>query len=192
VANGKSPQWIVYPSRAAWEQRDANGFIKEDFKVASNLTVNFGMRWDWTGVPWEKWGRMLEPTTGFAGAFGISGTNFANSLWTPGADTGALTQLQTEGKNSANPGTTLYKNYFKGFEPAVGLNWAIPYFGKNKTVLRLGYGISRPMTLSFLDSSGVVTQFSDITTVTSIAPTFSPILVFPSRRPIAIHCRHGL
>ena len=63
VANGKNPQWIVYPSRAAFEQRDANGFIKDDFKVTSNLTVNFGMRWDWVGVPWEKWGRMLEPTT---------------------------------------------------------------------------------------------------------------------------------
>jgi hypothetical protein len=172
VANGAKPQWIVYPSRAAWEQRDANGFIKDDFKVAENLTINFGMRWDWVGVPWEKWGRMLEPTTGFAGAFGISGTNFSNAMWTPGANSGALTQLQTVGPNSANPNTQLYKNYFKSFEPAFGLSWAIPYFGRNKTVLRVGFGLSRPMTQSFLDISGVVTQFSDITTLTSVAPTF--------------------
>ncbi len=178
VANGKNPAWIVYPSRAAWEQRDANGFIKDDFKVASNLTVNFGMRWDWTGVPWEKWGRMLEPTNGFAGGFGTSGTNF-NSLWSPGANTGSLTQLQTVGKNSANPNTTLYNNYYKGFEPQIGLSWAIPYFGANKTVLRLGFGISRPMTLSFLDISGVVTQFADTTTNTSVAPTFLGNLSLP-------------
>ncbi len=179
VANGKNPQWIVYPSRAAWEQRDANGFIKDDFKVTSNLTVNFGMRWDWTGVPWEKWGRMLEPTNGFAGAFGISGTSFASTLWTPGASSGSLTQLQTVGRNSSNPGTTLYKDYYKGFEPVVGLSWAIPYFGKNKTVLRAGYGLSRPMTLSFLDISGVVTQFATTTTVTSVAPTFLGNLNLP-------------
>jgi len=180
VANGKSPQWIVYPSRAAWEQRDANGFIKDDFKVASNLTVNFGMRWDWVGVPWEKWGRMLEPTNGFTGAFGLSGTNFANSLWTPGASAGSsLTQLETVGKNSANPNTLLYKNYFKSFEPAVGLSWAIPYFGKNKTVLRLGYGMSRPMTQSFLDISGVVTQFGNSATQSSVAPTFLNQLSLP-------------
>ena len=171
VANGKNPQWIVYPSRAAFEQRDANGFIKDDFKVTSNLTVNFGMRWDWVGVPWEKWGRELEPTNGFAGAFGISGTNF-NALWSPGAASGSLTQMETVGAHSANPGQQLYKNYYHAFEPAVGLSWAIPYFGRNKTVLRVGYGMSRPMTLSFLDISGDVTQFATSATFSAVAPTF--------------------
>jgi hypothetical protein len=171
VANGKNPQWIVYPSRAAFNQRDANGFIKDDFKVAKNLTVNFGMRWDWVGVPSEKWGRELSPTNGFAGAFGISGTNF-NALWSPGANSGSLTQMETVGPNSANPGQQLYKNYYHAFEPAVGLSWAIPYFGLNKTVLRVGYGMSRPMTLSFLDISGDVTQFATSATYSAVAPTF--------------------
>ena len=172
VANGKNPQWIVYPSRAAFEQRDANGFIKDDFKVASNLTLNFGMRWDWVGIPWEKWGRELAPTTGFAGAFGISGTNFANAMWTPGANSGSSTQMQTVGPNSSNPGQQLYQNYYKAFEPAVGLSWAIPYFGQNKTVLRVGYGMTRPMTQSFLTISGAVTQFATSATFSAVAPTF--------------------
>jgi len=172
VANGKNPQWIVYPSRAAFEQRDANGFIKDDFKVASNLTVNFGMRWDWVGIPWEKWGRELSPANGFAGAFGISGTNFANAMWTPGANSGSLTQMETRGPNSANPSQQLYKNYYKAFEPAVGLSWAIPYFGQNKTVLRVGYGMTRPMTQSFLTISGAVTQFATSATYSAVAPTF--------------------
>jgi Carboxypeptidase regulatory-like domain len=171
VANGKNPQWIVYPSRAAFEQRDANGYINDNFKATKNITVNIGMRWDWAGVPWEKWGRMLEPTNGFAGAFGISGTNF-NSLWSPGASGGSLTQMETVGAHSENPGTPLYKNYYKGFEPIIGLNWAIPYFGVNKTVLRVGYGMSRPMTLSFLDISGDVTQFATSATYSAVAPTF--------------------
>jgi hypothetical protein len=172
VANGKNPQWIVYPSRAAFEQRDANGFIKDDFKVTSNLTVNFGMRWDWVGIPWEKWGRELNPTNGFAGGFGISGTNFANAMWTPGANSGSLTQMQTVGPNSSNPGQQIYQNYYKAFEPALGLSWAIPYFGKDKTVLRVGYGMSRPMTQSFLTISGAVTQFATSATYSAVAPTF--------------------
>jgi hypothetical protein len=171
VANGKNPQWIVYPSRAAFEQRDANGYINDNFKATKNLTLNIGMRWDWAGVPWEKWGRMLLPTDGFAGAFGGSGTNF-NAQWSPGASGGSLTQMETVGVNSENPGTTLYKNYFKGFEPIIGLNWAIPYFGVNKTVLRVGYGMSRPMTLSFLDISGDVTQFATSATYSAVQPTF--------------------
>ena len=172
VANGKNPQWIVYPSRAAFQQRDANGFIKDDFKATPSLTINVGMRWDWVGVPWEKWGRELEPTNGFAGAFGISGTNFANALWSPGASGGSLTQMETIGPNSANPGQQLYKNYYKSFEPAIGFSWSIPYFGKDKTVLRGGFGISRPMTQSFLTISGDVTQFATSATYSAVAPTF--------------------
>lgn len=171
VANGKNPQWIVYPSRAAFEQRDANGFIKDDFKVASNFTLNIGMRWDWAGVPWEKWGRELYPTNGFAGAFGISGTNF-NSLWAPGANSGSLTQMQTVGPNSSNTNRQLYNDYFRGFEPVIGFSWSIPYFGKDKTVLRAGFALSRPMTLSFLTISGDVTQFATSATYSAVQPTF--------------------
>ncbi len=80
--------------------------------------------------------------------------------------------METVGAHSANPGTPLYKNYYKGFEPAIGLSWAIPYFGQNKTVLRVGYGMSRPMTLSFLDISGDVTQFATSATYSAVAPTF--------------------
>jgi hypothetical protein len=178
VANGKNPQWIVYPSRAAFEQRDANGFIKDDFKVTPNLTMNFGLRWDWAGVPWEKWGRELSPSTGFGGAFGISGTNFG-AMWNPGASGGALTQMITVGPNSSNPSKQLYNDYYKSFEPAIGLSWAIPYFGQNKTVLRLGYGMSRPMTLSFLDISGDVTQFATSATFSAVAPTFLGNLSLP-------------
>jgi len=46
-------------------------------------------------------------------------------------------------------------------------------------VLRVGFGISRPMTQSFLDISGVVTQFADTTTNTSVAPTFLSNLSLP-------------
>ena len=171
VANGKNPAWIPYPNRRAWVQRDASGFIKDDFKVASNLTLNIGVRWDWVGVPFDKWGRTPSPAGGFGGAFGISGTNF-NAMWNPVASSGALTQMITMGPNSANPSMQLYKDYYKGFEPAVGLSWAIPYFGKNKTVLRAGYTFSRPMGQSFLTIDGATSTFGTSATVSAVAPMF--------------------
>src|SRR5262249_37708217 len=43
---------------------------------------------------------------------------------------------------SPNPGTPLYNNDWNNFAPAVGFSWSLPWFGKNKTVLRGGYGVN--------------------------------------------------
>jgi hypothetical protein len=182
VGDGKKPVWIPYPARRAWHQRDASAFVKDDFKVAPNLTVNVGVRWDVVGVPWDKWGRTPSPSTGFGGLFGISGTNF-NSLWSPGASGGALTQMVTVGPNSANPSQQLYKDFYKGFEPALGLSWSIPYFGKDKTVLRAGWTFSRPMGQSFLTIDGATSSFGVSATQASVAPTFLNAVNLPLSPP---------
>jgi hypothetical protein len=58
------------------------------------------------------------------------------------------------GKNSPNSNILPYKNDWNNFAPAVGLSWSLPYFGKDKTVLRMGYSISYPRatTLGQVDS----------------------------------------
>ena len=172
VADGRNPAWIPYPNRRAWHQRDASGFFKDDFKPTSNLTVNLGMRWDYAGVPFDSWGRTPAPVGGFAGLFGISGTTFNNALWSPGASAGALTQIQTVGPHSAHPDQQLYKDYYRGFEPAIGLSWSIPYFGKDKTVFRAGYTWTRPMSQSFLTIDGSVPSFGTSATVTPVSAAF--------------------
>jgi hypothetical protein len=172
VADGRTPSWIPYPNRRVWHQRDASAFFKDDFKPTSNLTLNIGMRWDYAGVPWESWGRTLAPVGGFSGLFGISGTSFSNALWAPGASAGSLTQVQTVGPHSAHTDQQLYKDFYKGFEPAVGLTWAIPYFGKDKTVFRAGYAWSRPMSQSFLTIDGSVSSFGTSATFSPVAATF--------------------
>jgi hypothetical protein len=172
VADGRNPAWIPYPNRRAWHQRDASGFFKDDFKPTSNLTVNLGMRWDYAGVPFDSWGRTPAPVGGFAGLFGVSGTTFNNALWSPGASAGALTQIQTVGPHSAHPDQQLYKDYYRGFEPAIGLSWSIPYFGKDKTVFRAGYTWTRPMSQSFLTIDGSVPSFGTSATVTPVSAAF--------------------
>src|SRR5439155_442138 len=48
------------------------------------------------------------------------------------------------GKNSTHPDvlTNLKGNDLNNFAPSVGLAWNVPWFGKGKTVIRSGYGIS--------------------------------------------------
>ena len=160
VPNGANPSFIPgYPNRRNWHQRGISGFFKDDFKVSSNLTLNLGMRWDWYNVPWDSFGRTPFPVGGTAGLFGISGTN-DSAMWSPGAAQGALTTIQTVGKNSANPGAMLYSNYYKGFAPAVGGSWSIPYFGKDKTVLRMGYSLMNSAPFSILGIDNSVSAFS--------------------------------
>ncbi len=172
VADGKNPAWIPYPNRRAWHQRDLQSFFKDDFKLAKNITLNLGIRWDYSGVPWDRWGRTPAPVGGFGGLFGVSGTNFSNALWSPGISGGTLTQMQTVGPHSAHPDQQLYKDYYKGFAPAVGLSWSIPYFGKDKTVLRAGYTWTRPMSQTFLAIDGSVPSFGTSATFSAVTSTF--------------------
>ena len=73
------------------------------------------------------------------GIFGVSGTGM-DVLFQPGANKGQLTKTQLVGKYSPNPDNMLYNNDWNNFAPAVGFSWSIPYFGENKTTLRMGYG----------------------------------------------------
>jgi hypothetical protein len=131
-----------------YHQNEWGGFFKDDWKVRTNLTLNLGVRYDFYGVPWEKSGMQALPVGGGAGLFGISGTSFAD-MWQPGHLAGSLTQLQLVGKNSNHPNTLLYNNDWNNVAPAIGLSWSVPWGGKDKTVLRAGYGISYQGAASF-------------------------------------------
>ena len=50
--------------------------------------------------------------------------------------------MQFVGKNSPNPDLQVHKDDWNNFGPAVGLSWQLPWFGRDKTVLRAGYGIN--------------------------------------------------
>jgi len=131
-----------------YHQNEWSSFFKDDWKVRPSLTLNVGVRYDFYGVPWEKNGMNALPVGGGAGLFGISGTGFAD-LWQPGRIAGTPTVLQLVGKNSPNPKTLFYHNDWKNIGPAVGLSWSLPWGGKEKTVLRAGYGVNYQGAASF-------------------------------------------
>src|SRR5262249_60304638 len=70
----------------------------------------------------------------------------------------APTVLQLVGKNSPNPDTLFYQNDRNNFSPAIGLSWSLPWGGKDKTVLRAGYGISYQGAASFNAGLNVPTR----------------------------------
>src|SRR5262249_29889717 len=125
-------------------QNEMSAFVKDDYKIRRSLTFNLGMRWDYYGVPWEEHGLFGAPANNGgngAGVFGISGSSFAD-LFQPGRIAGTQTVIELVGKNSPNPNKQIYKDDYNNFGPAIGLSWSLPWFGKDKTTLRVGYGIS--------------------------------------------------
>ena len=123
-----------------WQQREFSFFFKDDFKLRPGLTLNLGVRYEWYGVPYERHGRNVGVVGGSKSLFGITGTDWGD-LYQPACSKVRIRMSSSSGKNSPNPDKQLYKNDWNNLAPAVGLSWSLPWFGKDKTVLRLGYGV---------------------------------------------------
>jgi Carboxypeptidase regulatory-like domain/TonB dependent receptor len=92
-------------------------FIQDDWKVKTNLTLNLGMRWEYSSPIVEKNNKQAN--------FDLT--------------TGALLLAGVNGNSRA-----LYKPFYKAFEPRVGFAFS-PSMFDGKLVLRAGYGIIQYM-----------------------------------------------
>ncbi len=162
VANIQEQYWVNSPTATTWNNyltdflfyrtNIANAwsaFAKDSWKVTRDITLNLGLRYDFFGAPYEAQGLAGRPAGGESGLFGISGTNFANAMWDPYANSGQLTTIQFVGPNSPNSGIGVYNNYWKSFGPTVGVAWNLPWF-KKSTIFRAGYGINYVGNVDFL------------------------------------------
>ena len=139
---GPTPMFLAGETKQrTWRQREFNWFVQDDFKLKPSITVNLGMRYEYYGVPWESNGRAAGLVGGSTGLFGISGRSWAD-MYRPGTFKGDFTQVQLIGRGSPNPNSNLYADDWNNFGPVAGLSWSMPYFGKDKTVLRAGYSVS--------------------------------------------------
>jgi len=98
-------------------QNRIGAFFQDDFKVRNNLTLNLGMRWEYTSPVVEVADRQ---------------SNFD-------LITGKQLFAGRDGNSRA-----LYKPFRKGFEPRIGLAWT-PEMFNSKLVVRAGYGITQYM-----------------------------------------------
>jgi hypothetical protein len=144
VNNPTQTNWINYLSDFFFYRTNIanawSGFVKDNWKVTRNLTVNVGLRYDFFGAPYMAQGLAGRTSGGQAGLFGISGTSFA-AMWNPNASAGQPTTMQFVGPNSPNPGLGVYNNYWKNIGPSIGVAYQLPWF-KKATVFRAGYGIN--------------------------------------------------
>jgi hypothetical protein len=145
LSNPANPVFKPYPEESLryreFKQNEWGVFFKDDWKMRPNLTLNIGLRYDYYGVPYDGRGILGNPAGGSAGLFGISGTGFAD-MFQPGRLNGKLTVIELVGKNSPQPDKQLHQDDWNNFGPAAGLSWSLPWFGRDKTVLRAGYAIS--------------------------------------------------
>jgi hypothetical protein len=114
--------------------RDFDVFFQDQWKVRPNLTLNYGMRWEYKGVPFEINGQLSN----------LIGQD-------PSGETPAGGFVfQTVGKNSDNPSTPLYNEDYNNFAPRVGFAYS-PDFksgfisrltgGPGRMSIRGGYGV---------------------------------------------------
>ena len=142
ASSGANPVFLAGEgNQRTWRQREFSLLVQDDFRLKPSVTLNLGMRYEYYGVPWDAKGRTAGLVGGSTGLFGISGTSWAD-LYQPGQAKGSLTQVQLIGKHSPNPNTRLYNDDWNNFAPLAGLSWSIPYFGKDKTILRAGYSVA--------------------------------------------------
>jgi len=111
-------------------------FIEDSWKVKPTLTLNLGLRWDFTGASTDETGFYTHPTVG-----DLWGPSGVGNIFKPGTLTGNQNPVEGPGKQSYAP-TYVHP------EPNVGFawnpqgapdTWLGKIFGNGKTVIRASY-----------------------------------------------------
>jgi hypothetical protein len=129
-----------------FKQRQLAFYLQDEWRAKRNLTINYGLRWEFQGVPYETQGLAIQPTSGIDGLFGISGIG---NLFNPGSLKGtAPTSLDfVNGKTGKN----LYNDDYNNFAPFFGIAYQPRFksgpmkwlFGsEGQSSIRAGYSIS--------------------------------------------------
>ena len=160
-------------------QNDWNLFFKDTWKVSQNLTLTMGLRYDKYGTPYDSYGLGGRFTGGQSALFGISGTSFANAWWAPGIMNGSPTGLEFVGKDSPQPGKTIFGNDWNNIAPSLGFSYDMSSFGR-PTVIRGGYGINYSGSPNFLGYSGNIGSLPGTTQLQTFNASQGDYLSIPS------------
>lgn len=130
------------------DEKDLALFVQDQWRMKSNFTLSYGVRWDYMGVPTVPNGLAIQPTN-FDSIWGISGKdNLFKPTAAPGSQTQAFASLDFV---SGKTGKGLYKNDWNNFAPFVGFAYSPSFktglmhtlFGdEGTTSIRAGYSMS--------------------------------------------------
>lgn len=161
-------------------QKTFEAFAQDEWKIRSNLTLYYGVRYSFFGSPWDKNGRL---------------TNFVPELWDAAQAplvTGAGNRVAATGKNFCNGLIANAQNYTTGpanfnctpiespwgkfimdapktdFAPRIGVAW--DPFGNGSSSIRMGYGIYHDQVLNgtLLQQIGLNPPYQQTCTVSGI------------------------
>lgn len=130
-----------------FRERDLALYATDQWRARRNLTLNYGIRWDYFGVPTIPNGLAIQ-VTNVNDIFGISG---AGNLFNPTAPAGVPAAKATLDFVSGKTGKGLYKNDWNNFAPTFGFAYSPDFksgllsrlFGAEGTSsIRGGYSIS--------------------------------------------------
>ena len=99
-------------------QKEFNAFVQDVHKILPNLTLSYGMRYQFNGVPYEA-------------------HNLLSTLFTSPSGPAPFTFTIAGQKDQGLP--PLYNNDWHDFEPRLGIAW--DPFRQGKTSIRVGYGV---------------------------------------------------
>jgi Carboxypeptidase regulatory-like domain len=126
-------------------------YFQDYFKFRPNLSINYGLRWEFSGAPRHNNNVYVRPT----GLFGISGQG---NLFNPNANAGAATTYVAVDKD-----TKPFDDDANNLAPSIGISWSPKFehsllkriFGEgDKTVFRGAYAISY-VSGGFADFNGI-------------------------------------
>jgi hypothetical protein len=100
-----------------FRQHEVGAFIQDGWKLTANLTITYGLRWEWYGVPYDAHGNLANIFTDTSAV----ASSFAFTTVGPGT------------------GHQLYDDYFRNFEPRFGFAW--DPFKTGRTSVRGGIGV---------------------------------------------------
>lgn len=128
---------VISPGGAKRDFRalDTTLFIQDDWKVNDRLTLNFGLRWDYFGVLYEKDGLMATFDDTVARA-AVGGTNLTGSFagfFIPSNATYSAPGIARDNQRGFS------EPDFNNFGPRIGLAWRP--LESNRFVVRGGYGV---------------------------------------------------
>ena len=129
------------------QEKDLALFAQDQWRMRSNFTFNYGVRWDYMGVPTVPNGLAIQPK--YSDLYGISGFgNIFQPTATPGSQTKGVASLDFV---SGDTGVGLYNNDWNNFAPFLGFAYSPAFksgplhalFGDEGTSsIRGGYSVS--------------------------------------------------
>ena len=129
------------------QEKDLALYAQDQWRLKSNFTLNYGVRWDYMGVPTVPNGLAIQPQ--YSDLYGVSGFgNIFKPTASPGTQTQGVASLQFV---SGDTGIGLYKNDWNNFAPFLGFAYSPGFksgplhflFGDEGTSsIRAGYSVS--------------------------------------------------